>query len=205
MSTTQVLARLTGQAGAPAPGVPAQCDPAQHDLGPSDPAPSDPARSDQAPPDPAPRSRLSDSAGLDGRTFRVQPTALRRCPPPADPARRADATATVRRRAGFAEIADPVVVGVAGAVFEPERLAATARLAPAEPSARLWRRGNRKRSARVLGSKPAGGGRTAGAIAVGGYSPASPAVRPGLVGIGVGPPQILLVLRPSRGHNDWYS
>jgi hypothetical protein len=29
-------------------------------------------------------------------------------------------------RPGFAEIADPVVVGVAGTFFEPERLAATA-------------------------------------------------------------------------------
>jgi hypothetical protein len=106
-------------------------------------------------------------------------------------------------RSRFAEVADPVVVSVTGSLFDAECLAATACLAPAESPARLRRPSDGEWSARVLGPDAAECGRTVSAVAVRCHPSASLAVRPGIVGIGVGPPQILLVLRPSGGHNDW--
>jgi hypothetical protein len=42
-------------------------------------------------------------------------------------------------------------------------------------------------------------------IGFGGKTPTDRTGWPGVVVVGVGPPQILLVLRPSRCHNDCYS
>jgi hypothetical protein len=57
----------------------------------------------------------------------------------------------------------------------------------------------------MIGPETAGCAGAVGAVTVGGYASARLAIRPGIVGVGVWPPQILPVLRPSRGHNDWYS
>jgi hypothetical protein len=112
-------------------------------------------------------------------------------------------------RTGFAEVLDPVVIGVAAA-----DLAWAARVAlsssPAAEATTLWtvlagitHGPDRQRPARMVRAER----RALGApwIGIGGKTPADRTAGSGLVVLGVGPPQIVLVLRPSRGHTDCYS
>jgi hypothetical protein len=108
-------------------------------------------------------------------------------------------------RASLTEILDPVVVGVtSGGVGRPELILAAARLAAeAATSLRITHGPDRKRPAWVL--SPETGLPDRAGVGVGGETPADWASRPGVVVLGVWPPQILLVLRPSRCHTDCYS
>jgi hypothetical protein len=104
------------------------------------------------------------------------------------------------RRSGFAEVADPVVVsvvadsgsGVAGATAEPTS-------AGRHGAHWQW-------SAGMRGAERALARRHVQAVTfVAGGQPTASLLRIGFLGIGIGPPQILLVLRPSCAHNAWCS
>src|SRR5215469_6561716 len=128
-------------------------------------------------------------------------------------------------RAGLAEVLDPVIVSVAAAVSSWRELIPVAARLAAEPTALLpvrrltvrrltvrlltatlawvvhgpdW-----ERSARVIGAKRGRIGEPW--IRFGGKTPAGRTAWPSVIVLGVGPPRTLLVLRPSRCHNDCYS
>jgi hypothetical protein len=157
-------------------------------------------------------------AGADPRSAgaaRMSPAASYTADRVPRPAIVSGALAGLLRRSGLAEVLDPVVVGVTAAVrLWPELIPPTARLT-AESAALLMvglriaallavgHRSDWQRPTRVIGAKH----RIVSEpwIGFGGNTPTDRTGWPGVVVVGVGPPQTLLVLRPSRCHNDCYS
>jgi hypothetical protein len=113
--------------------------------------------------------------------------------------------ASARRRVlggpGLAQVADPVVVGIASRVIRigvPEL--------PATEPARTRHRSDRQGSAGMTRSEfSAIGWHNRLRTGLCSHTAASPGRRSGVVVVHCGPPQISLVLRPSRCHTDCYS
>jgi hypothetical protein len=124
----------------------------------------------------------------------------------------ASALGRLLRRTGLAEILDPVVVGVARSVGGRELVPVAARLPP-EPTTlltigllaatlRVAHGSYGERPARMVGPEHRSDGDPG--IGFGGNTPTDRTGWPGVLVVGVGPPQIT-VLRPSRCHKDCYS